>query len=167
MRTILLILVSITVLSCATALNQDTAAQDHSRGHSIASPGDYGRDVNWYTLAEGTKKARAESKPCVVDFFFPGGCLRCDRMDKYVYSNKEIIEKLNAEFVPILIDLSKPLSEEEKRLGDLYEYRKECLLLFMDSRGNIVEDPGGKKLCIADYVDAEWFLKYLDMAKKQ
>jgi len=157
----ILILLSITLVSCTTLSPETTA--EHEAAHKVTSARDYGKNVKWHTLAEGTKKAEAEKKPCVVDFFFPGGCPRCDRMDANVYSNPEVAAKLNADFIPILIDLSKPLSAKEQKLGERYDYKNECLLLFMDYKGNVIEDPSGKKLCFADYVDAEWFNKHLDM----
>jgi len=167
MRTLLFAFLSIILVSCATPAEMDSSTDHDMNMHRIRSAGKYGKDVHWYSLAEGKEKAREEKKPAVIDFFYPNGCPRCDRMNEYVYTNKEIINKLNTEFIPILINLGGPLTEEEKAFGELYEYREECLLLFLDRDGNVVKDPAGKRLCIADYVDTEWFLKYLDMAKGQ
>ena len=127
----------------------------------------YGSKVKWYTLAEGREKALREKKPCVVDFFVSEGCPRCQNMDRFVYSNQEIAEKMNAEFVPIKINLGRELTQEERMLGEKWEFKNDCLLLFMDHRGNVLEDRSGKKICIADYVDPRWFIEYLDIAKEK
>ncbi len=124
-------------------------------------------EVKWYSLSEGLKIAKAEKKPCVVDFYFGKECPRCEKLDKYVYSNPDIVRRLNTEFVPIRIDLTRPLTPEEKALGEKYDYKNDCLLLFMSPDGKIVKTPAGKKLCFVDYIPPEWFMKYLDMAKSQ
>ncbi len=123
--------------------------------------------VHWYTLEEGLKIAKSQGKPCVVDFFAGQGCPRCEKLQKYVYSNPEIANRLNTEFVPIRIDLTKPLSPQEKALGEKYDYKNECLLLFMSPDGKIVKDPMGKKLCFIDYIPPEWFMRYLDLTKSK
>ena len=124
-------------------------------------------EVKWHTLEEGIETAMKQNKPCVVDFFAGQGCPRCEKLEKYVYSNPVIARRLNTEFVPIRIDLTKPLTPEEKALGEKYDYKNECLLLFLTPDGQIVKDPMGKKLCFVDYIPPDWFLKYLDLAKER
>lgn len=123
--------------------------------------------VNWVTLKEGTEQAKIEKKPMLVDFFFNEECPRCARLVKNVYSNAMLVEKINRDFVPIKIDLTKKLSPEEDALGKAYDYKNDCLLLFLDSNGNIVKDPGGKKLCFIDDIDPEIFGNYLDMVREK
>ena len=123
--------------------------------------------VNWVTLKEGTERAKTEKKPMLVDFFFNEECPRCAPLVKNVYSNSMLVEKINRDFVPVKIDLTKPLSPEEDALGKAYDYKNDCLLLFLDSSGNIVKDPGGKKLCFIDDIDPETFGNYLDMVREK
>jgi thioredoxin-related protein len=123
--------------------------------------------VKWVSLKEGMERAKSEKKPMIVDFFFGKGCPRCEQLEKGVYSNQAIAKKIMDDFIPIRVDLTKELTKEEEKLGEKYDYKKDCLLLFLDSGGNIVKDPSGKRLCFADNVDEEWFIKYLDMVKKQ
>ena len=121
--------------------------------------------VKWFSLKEGTAKAKAEKKPLVVDFFFGEGCPRCVFLEKEVYSNTAIAKKLNDDFVPIRIDLTKDLTRDEEDLGNRFSYKKDCMLLFLDPEGNIVKDTKGKDLCFIDKVDPEWFIGYLDQVK--
>jgi thioredoxin-related protein len=121
--------------------------------------------VNWYALQDGMTKAKAEKKPVVLDFFYGKGCPRCEFLEREVYSNPEIAKKIMDDFVPIRIDLNKKLSPEEQSLGEKYNFKNDCLLIFLDARGDMVKGTGGKKLCFIDKVDPEEFVKYLDMAK--
>ncbi|TAL22588.1 MAG: DUF255 domain-containing protein [Nitrospirae bacterium] len=125
----------------------------------------YAEKVNWHSLKEGMAKAKAEKKPALVDFGVIKGCPRCQFLIKNVYSNDEIVKKINSDFVPVFIDLGKDLTPDEKALGEKYDYKSDCLLLFLDSDGNIIKDPEGKKMCFADKVEPEVFIKYLEQVK--
>ena len=124
-------------------------------------------EIKWYNLKEGVALARKLQRPCVVDFYFPGGCRRCSRFSQTVYSDLRVIKKMNSEFIPIRINLARPLTPQEQALGKRFKYNHECLLLFLDEEGNIIEDLTGKQLCFTDYVEPERFLKYLDLALKK
>jgi thioredoxin-related protein len=122
-------------------------------------------EIRWFSLRDGEERARAEKKPMIVDFYFGKGCPRCEALQKNVYDDPSIAEKIQRDFVPIRIDLTKKLTKEEKKLGERYDYKNDCLLLFLDHNGNILNDPQGKSLCFVDAVDPEWFTEYLDMIK--
>lgn len=122
-------------------------------------------EIHWWRLSEGLVAAKAQNKPLVVDFYTPEECARCRAMEKYVYSVPEIIRKLNTEFIPVRVDLSKPLTAQERALGEKYDYKNDCLLLFLDPQGEVIELEG-QKLCFVDYVPPEWFLRYLQEGKR-
>ncbi len=124
-------------------------------------------DVKWCSLNEGMAKAKAEKKPVIVDFFYGPECPRCEKLEKGVYTNPKISKKINDDFVPIFIDLTKPLTKEEEALGNKYEYQNDCLMLFLDYDMNLLKDPSGKKMCFVDYIEPEIFIGYLDMMKGQ
>jgi thioredoxin-related protein len=124
-------------------------------------------EIQWQPLAEGLKKASSEQKPIIIDFFYGKGCPRCENLEKNVYSNPEIAKKISADFVAVRVDLSKKLSPEETDLGNQYDFKNDCLLIFLDRNGKLVKDPGGKKLCFVDYIEPEQFVKYLDMVKEK
>lgn len=126
-----------------------------------------GGDVTWYSLKDGTAKAKTEKKPMIVDFFFGKGCARCEKLEKGVYANPQIAKKINDDFVPILINLAKPLTKEEEALGERYDYKEDCLMLFLDPDMKIIKDPSGKKMCFVDDIEPEIFIGYLDMIKGQ
>ena len=125
----------------------------------------YAEKVNWHSFKEGMAKARLEKKPLLVDFGVVKGCPRCEFLLKNVYSSDEIIRKINSDFVPVFIDLEKDLSADEKSLGEKYDYKSDCLLLFLDYEGNVIKDPHGGKMCFVDKVEPEVFIKYLEQVK--
>lgn len=122
-----------------------------------------GGDVKWVTLKEGIIKARTEKKPMIVDFYYGKGCPRCEKLEKGIYSDPKIAKKINDDFVPILIDLSKPLSKEEDDLGGKYDFKNDCLMLFLDPEMNIIRDPSEKKMCFSDHIEPAIFIGYLNM----
>lgn len=133
----------------------------------LFATGSFADTVSWYTLKDGAPKAKAENKPMIVDFWYGKGCPRCERIDKNVYSNSVIAEKIMADFIPIRVDMTREMTDEEKQLGERYDYKMDCMLIFCDPDGNAYTDPEGKKLCFVESIDPEWFVVYLDMVKRQ
>lgn len=133
---------------------------------SFALEKDYPGLIKWHSLKEGKERARVERLPMIVDFAVAEGCPRCEAMQKNVYSRKEIADRINRDFIPVLIDLSKELTAEERKLGEEYDFKNDCLLLFLDPDGRILKDPSGKRFCFMDAVETEVFLKYLDFVKR-
>ena len=126
-----------------------------------------GGDVKWFSLQDGMAKAKAEKKPVIVDFFFGAGCPRCEKLEKFIYSDPKIAKKINDDFIPIFIDLTKQVSKEEEELGNKYDYKNDCLMLFLDYDMNILKDPSGKKMCFIDHIEPDIFIGYLEMMKEQ
>jgi len=110
--------------------------------------------------------AEEQKKPMVVDFAVPENCSRCEFLEKNVYSRDDIVNKINADFIPIWVDLSGAMTVEEAKLGEAFDYRSDCLLLFLNHEGKIIKDPEGGELCFADEVEPEVFMRYLDHARE-
>ncbi len=127
----------------------------------------YAGKVNWHSLKDGMAKTRLEKKPLLVDFGVVKGCRRCEFLQKNIYSSDKIVEKINSDFIPVFIDLGKDLTHEEKALGEKYDYKSDCLLLFLDYEGNVIKDPEGGKMCFVDRVEPEVFIKYLEQVKSK
>ncbi|GAB4490017.1 MAG: hypothetical protein OHK006_22320 [Thermodesulfovibrionales bacterium] len=123
--------------------------------------------VDWVTLDEGLKKAKAAGKPMIVDFFYDLSCPRCAMLERNIYGEPKIARKINADFVAVRIDLTKELSAGEKELGEKFDFKNDCLLLFLDPQGNVYKDPKGKKLCFVEDIEPELFIAYLDMVKEK
>lgn len=124
-------------------------------------------EIQWVKLKHGMERAKAEKKPVIVDFFFGKGCPRCEILQKEVYGNPAIAKKIMDDFIPIMVDLTKSLTAEEEELGSKYDFKNDCLLLFLDYNLDLYKDPSGKRLCFIDKVDPDEFIGYLDMIKKK
>ncbi|MGC2064112.1 MAG: thioredoxin family protein [Thermodesulfovibrionales bacterium] len=122
--------------------------------------------ITWSTLHDGIIRAKAEKKAMIVDFFYNMDCPRCAKLQKEVYENPAIAKKIMDEFIPIRVDLTKKLTKDEEQLGEKYDYKKDCLLIFLDYDNNLIKDQTGKKLCFIDKVDPDEFIQYLDHIKK-
>ena len=161
--------ISMAALSLMITLGCAHMAGDHS-GHDSEPSGvpAYAEKVNWHDLAAGREMARSMNKPMIVDFAVPSGCDRCDFLQDNVYSEDDIVAKINADFVPIWINLdasSHTLTPEEEKLGRKFDYRKDCLLLFLDHEERVIQDPEGKQFCFAEEVEPEVFMEYLDYVR--
>lgn len=148
MRSFLFLLVAAIIAGCASTGPKSSEA------------------VKWHSLEEGRKLARLEGKPMIVDFYTMHECPRCRIMDQ-TYKDPVIASRLNSEFIPIRVELSRALTDEEHELGKKYDYNFDCLLLFLDSEGNILEDSFGKRMCFTRDLDPEWFNRYLDTVSEK
>lgn len=123
-----------------TFLILNSAVFSHDR--EFHKPGEvdrkYARKVNWKSLEEGLKILESLKKPLLVDFGVEEGCHSCEFLQKNVYSNDEIAEKINSHFIPIFINLANPLTSQEITLGDKYDYENDCLLLFLDHKSEVI-----------------------------
>jgi hypothetical protein len=88
-------------------------------------------------------------------------------MQKNVYGNDDILEKINSDFVPIFIDLNKPLTSQEIALGEKHAYNNDCLLLFLDHKSEVIQPPDGGEMCFTGKIEPEVFIDYLDYIKER
>ena len=119
-------------------------------------------EVHWLKLDEGLKMGVSQHKPVIVDFFYGKGCPRCEFLQTKVYDNAAIGKKISDNFVPVRVDLSKKLSADETAFGNRFDFKNDCLLLFLDHNGKLIKGPGGKKLSFVDSLEPEQFMKHLD-----
>jgi len=145
----------------ASVLGQMPGQMKHMKGAK------YAEDVNWKSLKDGRKLAKKEKKPMLVDFAVPEDCDRCDFFQNNVYNKKEITDKINSDFVPVWVDLNGPLTMDEQALGDKFDFKNDCLTLFLDYKGRIIEDPDGMKMCFVDEIEPEVFMEYLDYVRAE
>jgi thioredoxin-related protein len=121
--------------------------------------------IQWLSLKAGMEKAKEENKPLIVDFYYGKGCPRCEAMQEQVYDNPSIAAKVMKDFIPVRVDLKKKLTKEEEDLGNKYNFKNDCLLLFLDPKGEIINDTMGKRMCFIDKINPQWFIDYLNMVE--
>jgi len=118
--------------------------------------------IQWRGLADGRAEAAESGKPMIVDFFFGEDCHRCAMLEKQVYGSGEVCEKIIEHFVPIRIDLTRELTADEQKLADEFKSGGECMLLFLDAKGEVISNKDGVNLCFMGMVTQQQFLAYLD-----
>ncbi|GAB4249048.1 thioredoxin family protein [Deferrisoma sp.] len=123
--------------------------------------------IPFYSLEEGKRLAAEQKRPIIVDFYAPEGCSRCDRFAKHIYNNPEIGRYITENFVLVRINLMGNMTRDEIALGRKYDYNYDCLLVFLDYRGEVIEDLSGKRMCFADFIEPEWFKQYLARAVEE
>jgi hypothetical protein len=137
-----------------TFLILNSAVFSHDR--EFHKPGEvdrkYARKVNWKSLEEGLKILESLKKPL---------------LQKNVYSNDEIAEKINSHFIPIFINLANPLTSQEITLGEKYDYENDCLLLFLDHKSEVIQAPDGGEMCYAGKIETQRFIDYLDYIRQR
>ena len=89
--------------------------------------------VAWvYTLAEGLTLAQAAKKPLMVDFYAEW-CGWCKKLDKNVYTNKEVIA-LSKEFVCVKVDTDKYGKDTAK-----YVVMGLPTIVFLNADGTVID----------------------------
>jgi thioredoxin-related protein len=56
--------------------------------------------IKWYSLTEGLEIARRENKPMLL-FVYASWCDKCQRMDKKVFTNKEVMPLITENFIAV------------------------------------------------------------------
>ncbi len=104
-------------------------------------------EIKFYrNLEEAKKIAKEENKMIFMDAY-ASWCGPCKMMDKRVFSNSEVSEFFNENFVSVKIDMDKDV-----RLRNAFKVRAYPTLFFLDSDGMVISKKVG-------YHDAKDFLK--------
>lgn len=152
----ILYLMTITLLLSTSVFSHDEEPHKSRVHHKYAS------QVNWHSLKEGLRMSENLKKPLLVDFGFEDGCHRCKYMQENIYGNDEILKKINSYFIPVFIHLYKPLTSQERQLGNKYDYKSDCLLLFMNHKSEVILNADGSDMCIVGKIEPNVFIDYLD-----
>lgn len=153
---IVMFFASLLVINIAACSHDNALRKSKNNYHKNASK------VNWHSLEEGLSISENLKKPLLVDFGVEEGCHRCEFIQKNVYANAEILKKINSDFVPIFIDLGKPISSQEIALGEKYDFKNDCLLLFLNHKSEVIRNPEGGEMCFVGRIEPQEFIAYLD-----
>ena len=121
--------------------------------------------VNWYTYQDGWEKATAENKHMFVDFTATW-CGWCKKLDKYTFSDPEVIDVLTSDFVPVqvwqksrdTVNIDGYRITERNLMRKEFKIRGFPALWFVSPQGVRVGPAGG-------YVDKDRFLNILDIVR--
>ena len=120
--------------------------------------------VQWRTLKEGKIEARERNMPVLIDFYVEDNCPRCDALEREVYVNMYITNKINEKFVPVRVDLDKELTPEEQALMDELQTGGECVLAFLNADGTIIKDNKGATISSMKMLPPNKFNWFMDQA---
>ncbi len=131
-----------------------------------ASPGaaQTSEKIQWFPYSEAMlQKAASEGKPVMIDFY-ADWCIPCKELDKFTFSQPEVIE-LSRDMIMLKVDLTKGNSPEAKALKKKYNIRGVPTLVFLTPEGRELSD-----LRVVGFMEKEEFLprmkKALEYARK-
>ena len=115
-------------------------------------------EVKWEkNYDDGLAQAKKDKKFVLVDIY-TDWCGWCKKLDKDVYSQKEVGERLAKDFVAIKLNPEK--SAKNKKIVQTFEVSGFPTILFLNSDGKQVGKIGG-------YVPADEFIRQLDAVVKK
>lgn len=121
----------------------------------LLAPMTWAADVKWeHNYDDALKQAKTEKKIVVVDVY-TDWCGWCKKLDKDVYSDKDVQAKLSKDFIAVKLNPEK--SAANAKVAKSFGVRGFPYIAFLDA--------DGKKLSeISGYVPAAQFLKALEEA---
>jgi thioredoxin-related protein len=122
-------------------------------------------EKQWIGFDAGFAEAAKSGKPVVIDFY-TDWCVWCKKMDKEVFSRKDVSDRLAKEYVTIRIDAEsnapitfKGVKTTPRKFTEQMRVQGFPTLIFYDSKGTpLTALPG--------YVDAKTFMLFLDYVQK-
>ncbi len=114
------------------------------------------QNVVWEAYsAEKIETAKAAGQPVIFDFY-ADWCIPCHELDRFTYSDPEVIKALD-HFLRIKVDLTDTDTPEAEELTDKYEIVGVPTIVFLDKQGNEVEEARTN-----GFIDAQEMLEILN-----
>jgi thiol:disulfide interchange protein DsbD len=112
--------------------------------------------INWlYDEKKAFEIAKKENKYLMIDFY-ADWCPSCMELEKFTYTNSEVINKLNNNFISLKIDLTNT-DENKNKLIEKYQVVGLPLVLFVSPKKGII-----KEYSLTGFENPEEFIKRLD-----
>ena len=118
-------------------------------------PAESTEEVQWKmmnSLEQIENSIKTQNMPVMIDFY-ADWCAQCKELDKYTYTDKEIID-LSKSINNIKIDLTK----ENKEITDKFDIKGLPIVIFMNSKGEEI-----KELRVTGFLNPEDFSKKVEI----
>ncbi len=106
--------------------------------HSFYVPSN---EVAWADDVLSAREQASESDKNVMLFFTGDWCVPCRIMKREVFADQEVSKAINAQVVPVMINIDDPKVEEIVRL---YQVGGTPVTIFTDPQGNVIDYAVGK-----------------------
>jgi thioredoxin-related protein len=147
------------------------SSENRDSGQDI-SPADAGNRVVWHDFNSGIRLAMTKHMPIVMDFY-ADWCGWCKRMDRDVFSSKDVSKKLKNNYISIRVYMDKDPDEIIRYKNHTLTKQEFTAMLgiqglptvvFMDRDANLITKiPGYVKrkvfLSLLEYINDECYLK--------
>ncbi|MGC9517496.1 MAG: thioredoxin family protein [Methanomicrobiales archaeon] len=119
------------------------SSQDNNGNNSGTS------DLNWNNdFNTALQKAKETNKPIIIDFY-ANWCGACQQLDEDTFSDPQVIEKLNENYVLLKADI-----DSNPDLASQYQIYSVPTILIMDSNGQVIKRQEG-------YLPPDQFLNFI------
>ncbi len=96
-------MVRLSALLCFFALTVGAGQEKKGEPKTPLKKATNHKEINWMPYDVGLHKAKTESKHVFIDFTAKW-CGWCDKMDSEVFSQPEVIEMVNTNFIPVKVN---------------------------------------------------------------
>ena len=112
-------------------------------------------DITWTNDIESARNLANDSNKNMMIFFTAEWCSPCRIMKRQVFTDHEVLKAMDAEVIPVEIDINDPNAEE---LVKQYNIAATPTTLFIDPKGKVINYAVGK-------VEKSKFLEMLENQK--
>jgi len=117
-----------------------------------------GHQINWQSYSdEIMSEARQQNKPVIIDFY-ADWCLPCKELDKFTFSQPEVIE-LSKEFYMLKVDLTTASDPLGRELRQRFQIKGVPTIVFISPQGTELSD-----LRVVGFMEKEEFLPRMQRA---
>ena len=114
--------------------------------------------INWLTFSdERLAEAVQQNKPVLIDFY-ADWCLPCKELDKFTFSQPEVIE-LSRKFYMLKVDLTKANDPVSREIKNRFQIKGVPTLVFLSPQGTELID-----LRVVGFLEKEDFLPIMQRA---
>jgi thiol:disulfide interchange protein DsbD len=134
-------------------------AEKITENTATATMGESDSQINWLPFSDETlAQAVQQNKPVMIDFY-ADWCLPCKELDKFTFSQPEVIE-LSRKFYMLKVDLTRASDPLSRELTNRFQIKGVPTLLFLSSQGNELSD-----LRVVGFMEKEEFLPIMQKAE--